>query len=204
MARPAPRYYSDSDTDVSSYGYNLTAEEEEQISALIDSISPPTPSAPRPGTGTGGSALRQTTATTSHPFVPPPISALRHSTTTPVIAADTAYDDFLTEDEAELSDPSFDIRSEIDNAVHRHVAVKPDPDEHAVRVIPSFNAPPSSDNKSRLAPSVSGDNPRLATFVADTKAPVDSDVRYPDCKLAARGILFVSKIHLPLTRMLSD
>ncbi|KAK1775219.1 exonuclease V [Copromyces sp. CBS 386.78] len=182
MARPAPRYYSDSDTDVSSYGYNLTAEEEEEISALIDSISPPTPPTPRPGT----CALPQTNATTPRSFAPSR-SPLKHST--PVVAADPALDDSSAEDE--LSDPSFDIRSEIDNAVHRHVA-KPDPDERA-RVIPSFHAP-SSDSKSRLAPSVRDDNPRLATFVADSKAkpahsdPVDSDVRYPDLSGALSGL----------------
>ncbi|CCC07134.1 hypothetical protein SMACR_01157 [Sordaria macrospora] len=184
MARPAPRYYSDSDTDVSSYGYNLTAEEEEEISALIDSISPPTPPAPptsRPATG--GRALPQTNATPFPHSCAPPRSSLKHSTTT-IVAADPAYDNFLAEDE--LSAPSFDIHSEIDNAVHRHIAVKPDPDESA-RVIPFFNAS-SSDSKSRLAPSVRNDNPRLATFVADSKAPVDSDVRYPDLSSALSGL----------------
>lgn len=201
MARSAPKYYSDSDTDGgSSYGYNLTAEEEEEISALIDSISPPTPPTPRPGTR----ALPQNTTATTFRSSVPSRSPLKHSTT---VVTGPAFDDFLAEDE--LSDPSFDIRSEIDNAVHRHVA-KPDPDEPA-RVIPSLNAP-SSDSKSRLAPSVRDDNPRLATFVADSKAkpahpdPVDSDVRYPDCKLLAPSF-FVASLYLKtfsLTDMLSD
>ncbi|KAJ4419924.1 hypothetical protein N0V85_000811 [Neurospora sp. IMI 360204] len=175
MARPAPRYYSDSDTDGgSSYGYNLTAEEEEEISALIDSISPPTPPTPSPGQNTTATPFRSSV---------PPRSPLKHSTTVP------APDDFLAEDE--LSDPSFDIRSEIDNAAHRHVA-KPDPDERA-RFVSSLNAP-SSDSKSRIAPSVRDDNPRLATFVADSKAkpahpdPADSDVRYPDLSSALSGL----------------
>lgn len=183
MARPAPRYYSDSDTDGTSshdYGYNLTAEEEEEISALIDSISPPTPPIPGPGTRT----LPQNTTATTFGSSASPRSPSKYSTT---VAADPAFVDFLAEDEDEASDPSFDIRS-IDNAVHRHVA-KPDPSERAC-IIPSPDVP-SSDSKSRLAPSVRDDNPRLATFVADSNAkpvqsdPTDSDVHYPDCKLLA-------------------
>ncbi|KAK3502936.1 exonuclease V [Neurospora crassa] len=186
MARPAPRYYSDSDTDGTSshdYGYNLTAEEEEEISALIDSISPPTPPIPGPGTRT----LPQNTTATTFGSPASPRSPPKYSTT---VVANPAFVDFLAEDEDDVSDPSFDIRS-IDNAVHRHVA-KPDPSERAC-IIPSPDVP-SSDSKSRLAPSVRDDNPRLATFVADSNAkpihsdPTDSDVHYPDLSNALSGL----------------
>lgn len=185
---PAPRYYSDSDTDVSSYGYNLTAEEEEEISVLIDSISPLTSSVPRPGTHTLSQTITATATATATAFrsSAAPRSPLQYFTS--AAAADPTIIDWA---EDELSDPSFDIRSEIDNAVHRHV-VKPEPDESA-RAIPTFNAP-SSDSKSRFAASVRDDSPQLATFVADSKPkpaytdPADSDVRYPDLSTALSGL----------------
>ncbi|KAK3352610.1 exonuclease V [Lasiosphaeria hispida] len=171
-------FVSDSDSD--SYGYNLTASDEENLFALIDSISSPAPtpaSAPTPAPTSASTSIRAQ-APTASPYAANGAGSATSldSYLNAAIAVNEALEN-ITED-----DLSFDLSEIEPETTFSHGSGS----ETGVAIARDY-APPT---KRRYSPSVPSDNASVASFISQTKsrsAPrllASQDIRYPDLSRA--------------------
>jgi len=166
---------SGSDSGSDPYGYDLTVSDEEELIAVIDSISPP--------------RIRTAPSSTSRP-VPAPKTVPRSRHAAPSDAGSTtSLDSYIKQaiafheavEDITEEDLDFDPAELDSDRAHSHGS-----GSEAAFGVTLDKTPPSF--KKRLAASVSSGDASLSSFVSDTKPKrlpkvlSAADICYPDCE----------------------